>query len=103
VCEKVQELKAARKSRVKTIVFLNLETRWSYVASRASRFAPGKGKTLLTEKESAWIPETIWRLLGQIKNLNKQDFIIQVLRKVALNPFVFPNFSKQRNAVIFKG
>jgi len=65
VCEKVQELRAARESRVKTTVIINLDTRWSYLASRASRFASGKEKTLLTDKVSPCIPEPIWRLSGK--------------------------------------
>lgn len=73
MCEKVQELRAARENGIKTTVNLILDTRWSYVASRSSRFAPGTEKTLLTEKESAWIPEPIWRLSGKYKQTKFYD------------------------------
>jgi hypothetical protein len=65
VCEKVQELRSAQESRVKNTVILNLDTRWSYVASRAGRFTPRKCNTLLTEMESTWNPEPMWKLSGK--------------------------------------
>ena len=68
-----------------------------------SRFAPGKEeKTLLAEKGVCLDSEADLEAFGQIKNINKQDFMIQVLRNVAMYLFVFPNFSKERNTVIFK-
>ena len=98
-------MRTVREIRVKAPVILYLDTRLSNVASRAGRFASGKENALLTERESAWIPGAGLEAFGQIKkkNLNKQDFMIQVLWNVVLCVFVFHNFSKERSAVIFKG